>query len=148
MSARMQYSVFETSYNCPAKVAPIMVLVHPLIFFWRDSSSSASRYRCVHPGAVILRLWIRYCHEEALIIFTALIQQSMAVSQFAFSSVLVYSHTRSTSSVGAQVLFQFQVCISQVQSYSRQTRECSRCVLNPAVPPSLHQRRLVWTRDR
>ena len=29
----MQYYVFEASYNLQAKVAPIMVLVHPVMIF-------------------------------------------------------------------------------------------------------------------
>ena len=44
-----------------------------------------------------------------------------AVSQLAFSSVLVYSHTRYTSSVGAQVLFQPR---ERIEVFSMRSRNC------------------------
>lgn len=37
--------------------------------------------------------------------------QSVAVSQYAYLSVLAFSRTRETSSVGGQVLFHFKECI-------------------------------------
>ena len=55
---------------------------------------------------------------------------AMLFCQFAFLSVLVYLHSRETSSVVAQVLFQFKVRIKSIQTIQVGTDEKPRGILD------------------